>query len=123
MSSTAPIQCGRAAGVALAIMLAVSGVSGAPRTAIDGVLLTDADFAYLATQEIKQINSILQKMGPKELRRLHNLINDDATGQDPKARTNAVLELLGGFEANQKWEAENPGRLWDRDRNKTPATE
>jgi len=108
-----------AAGVALAVLLAVLPAAGA---VFDGVLLSSDDYVYLATQGVERDGTVLQKMSPKELRRLHWVINDQKTADDPQARTKAVLDLLMEFKANQHWETENPGSLWDLEKRKPPGT-
>ena len=75
--------------------------------------LTDADYAYLLTQKVERSRSILSGLSPKELTRLHALINDKKTENDPAARDKAVNEALMEFIANQRWEEMHPGQLWD----------
>jgi hypothetical protein len=41
---------------------------------------------FLAIQNIQRNSAVLQKMCPKELRRLHHLINEDRTQSDPQSR-------------------------------------
>ena len=75
--------------------------------------LTDADHEYLATQDIKRGNPVISGLSPKEQARLHALINDQGTDNDPVARARIVRDVLSEFEANQDWEKKNPGQLWD----------
>ena len=85
--------------------------------------LTDTDYDYLATQDIKRGSPIINGLSPKEQSRLHALINDPGTDDDLVARARIVREALSEFEANQHWEKMNPGQLWDapkRDSGKRP---
>lgn len=107
------------AGVAMAILLAISPAAGF--TPEDGVLLSLPDYVYLATQGVHRDSPVLQKMSPLELRRLHYLINDERTQSDPQSRTRAVKAVLEEFEGNQHWETANPGRLWDTEKRPAPA--
>jgi hypothetical protein len=75
--------------------------------------LTDADHEYLATQDVKRGSSVINGLSPKEQARLHALINDPGTDNDPVARAKIVRDVLNEFEANQDWEKKNPGQLWD----------
>jgi hypothetical protein len=97
--------------VAAAALLASSPAVG---HSINDGLLSPADYSYLAAQGIERNSPILQKMSPKEQWRLHQTINDQNTAGDQEARKQAVLRVLGEFEANQQWEQSNPGRLWDQ---------
>jgi len=56
---------------------------------------------------------VLQKMSPKELSRLHKVINDARTSGNAQSRAEAVRGVLSEFEGNQRWENANPGQLWD----------
>ena len=88
-----------------------------------GVGLTDSDHDYLATQDVKRGNSVINGLSPKEQSRLHALINDPGTDNDPVARARIVRDVLSEFEANQDWEKMNPGQLWDapkRDNGRRP---
>ena len=76
--------------------------------------LTDTDHDYLATtQDVQRGNSVINGLSPKEQARLHALINDPGTDNDPVARARIIREVLCEFEANQHWEKMNPGQLWD----------
>ena len=86
--------------------------------------LTDADHDYLASQNVKRGNSVINGLSPKEQARLHALINDPGTDNDPVARAKIVRDVLSEFGANQDWEKMNPGQLWDapkRDIGKRPS--
>jgi hypothetical protein len=85
--------------------------------------LTDTDYEYLATQDVKRGSSVINGLSPKEQSRLHALINDPGTNNDLLARAKIVRDVLSEFEANQDWEKMNPGQLWDapkRDNGKRP---
>lgn len=97
-----------AALVLLSTLFAFEAASGR-----DGVLLSPDDYGYLAAQGIERNDRILEKMSPKELRHLHNLIHDIRTENDPQARAKAVSDALKEFGRNQQWEKDNPGQLWD----------
>ena len=87
------------------------------------VFLTDTDFEYLATQDVKRGSPVLNGLSPKEQSRLHALINDPGTDNDLLGRAKIVRDALNEFEANQHWEKMNPGQLWDaprRDGRKQP---
>jgi hypothetical protein len=99
------------AGVATAILLAISLVAASSHA--EGVSLSPADYVYLEKQGVRQDSPMLQKMSPKELYRLHRLINDERTQHNPKSRTEAVMAALAEFEGQQQWEKANPGHLWD----------
>ena len=81
-----------------------------------GVGLTDTDHDYLAIQDVKRGNAVINGLSPKEQSRLHALINDPGTDNDPVARAKIVRDVLSEFEANQDWEKMNPGQLWDAPR-------
>jgi hypothetical protein len=105
------VRYSASAGVAMALLLAVSPAVGF--TPEDGILLSPPDYVYLVTQGVERDSPVLRKMSPKELRRLHFLINDERTQSDPQSRTKAVKAALAEFEGNQQWETANPGHLWD----------
>jgi hypothetical protein len=101
-------------GVAAAILLAFSPVAGHSRE--EGVLLSPTDYGYLLTQDVPRDSPVLQKMSPKELRHLHQLINDEKTQSNPQSKTDAVRDALADFEGNQLWEKANQGHLWDAEK-------
>jgi hypothetical protein len=103
-------------GVATAILLAFSPVAGFSRE--EGVLLSPTDYDYLSTQGVQRNNLVLQKMSPKELYRLHRLISEEKTQNDPQARSDAIRRALTEFEGNQQWDKENPGQFWDAEKTK-----
>lgn len=94
-------------GVALVFLWSIPAIAGS------GVMLSPDDYVYLAAQGVERNHAVLGKMSPGELSRLHYIINDRKTEDDPRAKSNAVFGLLAEFEANQRWETKNPGLLWD----------
>ena len=104
----------RYAALAIVTVLLASPAVGSSREF--GVLLSPADYVYLAAQVVERHSSVLQNMSPIELHRLHRMINDQRTQSEPQLRTKAVMEALAEFESNQQWEVANPGRRW-KDRN------
>ncbi len=97
--------------ISVAMLLALSSTVASSRE--EGVLLLPSDYIYLATQGVLRDSAVLQKMSPKELRHLHQLINDEKTQEDPQSKADAVRGALAISEGNQFWEKENPGQLWD----------
>jgi hypothetical protein len=75
--------------------------------------LSDADFDYLATQQVLRESPVIRGLSPKELARLHAVINDYRVKAGPIAQARNVAELLEEFRGNQLWEKLNPGKLWD----------
>jgi hypothetical protein len=53
------------------------------------------------------------QLGPRERTRLHNLITDPETANDPSARDKNVKDAIAVFLRHQVWEKEHPGKLWD----------
>jgi hypothetical protein len=80
-------------------------------TPLFAVGLTEADFAYLATQNVERAGIMLLNLSPKEQARLHSIINYVPT--TPAAQTKNVLEALEGYMEHQRWERMHPGELWD----------
>jgi hypothetical protein len=74
--------------------------------------LTEADFVYLTTQNVQSDGEVIRGLSPKEQSRLHVLINDLTTANDPVARAKDVSNALAEFKKHQDWEVENPGKLW-----------
>lgn len=83
---------------------------GAPAFAVG---LSESDFAYLATQDVERNGPPIHDLSPRELARLHSLINDPRTANDPVAQAKYVNEALAEFLGHQLWEREHPGQLWD----------
>ena len=75
--------------------------------------LSESDFAYLATQNIERTGPPIHDLSPKEQARLHSLINDPHTTNDPVAQAKYVNEALTEFLEHQLWERAHPGQLWD----------
>jgi hypothetical protein len=75
--------------------------------------LSDQDYDYLKTQHIERYDAPILDLGPKEQVRLHNLINDLRTANDPVARDKNVKDALDIFLQHQLWEKAHPGELWD----------
>jgi hypothetical protein len=75
--------------------------------------LTEDDFEYLSTHGIERASPLIQALSPKENARLHAIINDVRTKDDPSARIMALESALNEFREHQRWEIMNPGRLWD----------
>jgi hypothetical protein len=82
--------------------------------------LTEADHDYLGTQNVERASPVVRGLSPKEQARLHALINDSQTENDPTARAKIVDEALVEFESHQRWEVMNPGQLWDVPKRKVP---
>jgi hypothetical protein len=92
-------------GAAAAVFLCVSSASA--------FFLTDADYAYLATQNFVRSESIFQNLGPREEARLHAVINDLQTENTPAVRAKIVTDTLKEFMNHQRWEEMHPGQIWD----------
>jgi hypothetical protein len=75
--------------------------------------LSDRDYDYLKTQHIERYDAPILDLSPKEQVRLHNLINDLRTANDPVARDKKVKDALDIFLQHQLWEKAHPGELWD----------
>jgi hypothetical protein len=82
--------------------------------------LTDADFDYLKTQDVQSDGVVMRGLGPKELSRLHVLINDPTTANNPIARAKDVADALAEFKSHQDWEEEHPGELWGVPKRRIP---
>jgi len=82
--------------------------------------LTEADFVYLTTQNVQSDGEVIRGLSPKEQSRLHVLINDLTTANDPIARAKDVSNALAEFKTHQQWEVEHPGRLWDEPKRQAP---
>jgi hypothetical protein len=75
--------------------------------------LEDEDYAYLKAQHIERDAAPMLDLSPKERARVHNLINDPRTANDPTARDRNVKDALALFLEHQLWEKGHPGELWD----------
>jgi hypothetical protein len=82
--------------------------------------LTEADFVYLTTQNVQSDGEVIRGLSPKEQSRLHVLINDLTTANDPIARAKDVSNALAEFKTHQQWEVEHPGQLWDEPKRQAP---
>jgi hypothetical protein len=82
--------------------------------------LTAADFVYLTTQNVQSDGEVIRGLSPKEQSRLHVLINDLTTANDPIARAKDVSNALAEFKSHQEWEVEHPGQLWDEPKRQIP---
>jgi hypothetical protein len=95
----------------LAVITSVFLAATGPASAFG---LSDDDYVYLATvQHIERYNQPVLDIGPLERTRLHDLINDPRTANDPAARDSNVKNALDEFLAHQLWEKSHPGQLWD----------
>jgi hypothetical protein len=95
------------------ISVAVSGFFSVTTISAFAVGLSDQDFDYLKTQHIERYDAPILDLSPKEQVRLHNLINDLRTANDPVARDKKVKDALDIFFQHQLWEKAHPGELWD----------
>jgi len=93
------------------IVLGSAAIIFAATISAFAVGLTDADFDYLATQNIAKERIVLLNLSPKEQARLHGIINYVSS-----ARAKDVIEALDGFIEHQRWEQQHPGELWDQPR-------
>jgi hypothetical protein len=82
--------------------------------------LTEADFNYLTTLDVQSDGVVIRELSPKEQSRLHVLINDQTTANDPIARAKDVSNALAEFKSHQEWEVEHPGQLWDEPKRQAP---
>jgi hypothetical protein len=82
--------------------------------------LTETDFNYLTTLDMQRDGVVIRGLSPKEQSRLHVLINDLTTANDPIARAKDVSNALAEFKSHQDWEVEHPGQLWDEPKQKVP---
>jgi len=82
--------------------------------------LTEADFDYLTTQNVQSDGVVIRGLSPKEQSRMHVLINDLATANDPIARAKDVSNALAEFKNHQEWEVEHPGQFWGEPKRQIP---
>jgi hypothetical protein len=75
--------------------------------------LTEDDFEYLSTLGIERASPLIQALSPKETARLHAIINDVRTKDDPIARIMALETALNEYREHQRCERMTPGQLWD----------
>jgi hypothetical protein len=95
------------------IRIGVAGGFLAVSVSAFAVGLSESDFVYLTTQNIERNSPPLRDLSPKEQARLHSLINDPRTANDPDAQARYVNEALAEFLDHQRWERSHPGQLWD----------
>lgn len=74
--------------------------------------LTESDYAYLETQDVQRNSTLIKSLSPKEQARIHALINDQMTKNDPVTHAQNVNQALAQFGLNQIWELENQGQPW-----------
>jgi hypothetical protein len=82
--------------------------------------LTKSDFDYLTTQNVQSDGVVIRGLSPKEQSRLHVLINDLTTANNPITRAKDVSEALAEFNKHQEWEVEHPGQLWGEPKRQIP---
>jgi hypothetical protein len=100
--------------ICLATLAAAAGLlwAGTPSAVAWG--LSDEDYDYLRkTQLLERYDAPIPQLGPKERTRLHNLITDPETANDPSARDKNVKDAIAVFLSHQVWEKAHPGKLWD----------
>lgn len=94
----------RRAAAVLVLFLA----SATATVAADEDPLTAADIRYLRTLGQSQAELKANQPTPEMLKKLHELINDPATAQKPKARSDAVYHYLDHINAQFVWCADHP---------------
>ena len=100
--------------ICLATLAAAAGMLWAGTSSAVAWGLSDEDYDYLRkTQLLERYDAPLPQLGPKERTRLHNLITDSETANDPSARDKNVKDAIAVFLRHQVWEKEHPGKLWD----------
>jgi hypothetical protein len=82
--------------------------------------LTEADFSYLSTLDVQSNGIVIRGLSPKEQSRLHVLINDLTTANNPIARAKDVSNALAEFKSHQEWEVGHPGQFWGDQKQKNP---
>jgi len=82
--------------------------------------LTEADFDYLKTPDVQSHGMMIQDLGPKDQSRLHVLINDPTTANNPIARAKVVSDALAEFKSHQDWEVEHRGEFWGDPKRRIP---
>jgi hypothetical protein len=82
--------------------------------------LTEADFNYLTTMDVQSDGTVIRGLSPKEQSRLHVLINDLTTANDPIARAKDVSNALAEFKSHQEWEVGHPGQFWGEPKRQIP---
>jgi hypothetical protein len=82
--------------------------------------LTEADFDYLKAQGVQSDGVVIRDLGPKDQSRLHVLINDPTTANNPIARAKDVSDALAEFKSHQDWEVEHPSEIWGEPKRRIP---
>ena len=94
---------------AMVLGFALAGLfAGAPSAFAFGL---DEDYAYLKAQNIDRNKPPMLDLSPKERTRVHDLINDPRTADDPAKRDKNVRDELALFLGHQVWEKEHPGQI------------
>ena len=75
--------------------------------------LTEEDLEYLKTHGVEKAGPLIQGLSPRETARMHALITDLRTKDDPVARRKAIEAALNEHREHQSWEIMNPGKLWN----------
>jgi hypothetical protein len=96
----------------LVIALGAACFLAVPRPA-SAVGLSEDDFVYLVAYDVDRNSPLIVSLSPKEQSRLHALITDTTTANNPTIRARDVADALASFKKNQLWEQEHPGQLWD----------
>jgi len=94
----------RRAGLVLAFLLAAATAA----SAADDSPLTATDLRYLKSLGQSQADLKANQPTPAMLQKLHELINDPATAQKPKARADAVYRWLDHINAQFVWCSDHP---------------
>jgi len=95
--------------IALGIVAAFFAVT----TSSFAVGLSESDFDYLEKQDVERTSNLVRDLSPREQARLHAIINDNSTANNPIGQAKNVAEALAAFREHQLWERTHPGQLWD----------
>jgi hypothetical protein len=82
--------------------------------------LTQADFDYLTALNVQIDAVVIRSLSPKQQARLHVLINDPTTANEPSTRAKNVSEALAEFKKLQEQEVGHPGKLRDEPARQIP---
>jgi len=94
----------RRAGLVVLLFLA----SATAVAAADEISLTATDVRYLKSLGQSQAELAASRPAPAMLQRLHEVINDPATAQKPKARAEAVYSVIDHITAQFVWCSDHP---------------
>lgn len=94
-------------------MLAATAVIFLITLAAFAVGLSEDDYEYLKTQNRQRDEAPVLDLSPKERSRVHDLINDPQSVNDPAARDKRVKDALDIILGHQLWDKAHPGELWD----------